>query len=143
MAAEQADIKLAIDEAFSEDVPAGQTFDQSPAPNDTVRPRQVVHVKVSTGPQPEAVVNVTGQMINDVRKQFEDQGIVVATTNEHSETEPVGKILSQDPNTGEVAKGATVTFTVSDGPAPRVIPTVQVRVKRRPLRRSSQQIKVQ
>ena len=124
LAAEQADIKLVIDEAFSETIPAGQTFDQSTAANDTVRPRQVVHVKVSTGPQPRQVTNVTGQMIDDVRKQFEDQGIVVATKNEHSETEPVGKVLGQDPNTGQVDKGATITFTVSDGPAPRVIPTV-------------------
>jgi eukaryotic-like serine/threonine-protein kinase len=125
LAAKTADVKLETTQAFSETVPVGQTFDQTPAPAAKIHPHQYVHLKISKGPAPRTVNNVVGQILNNVQGQFTNEGLVVATKPQHSETDPVGKIEAQTPNSGQVPKGATITFTVSDGPAPRIIPSVQ------------------
>lgn len=124
LAASQADVKISLEDVYSEDVPVGNTIEQSPLPDAKVHPREVVHVKVSKGPAPRNVQNVVGQQVDQVRKQFEDQGIQVATEDRYDEVAPKGKIFEQQPNSGTIPKGGTVKFIISGGPKPRIIPDI-------------------
>jgi serine/threonine-protein kinase len=124
LAAANADVKVRTEEVYDETVPVGQTVGQDPSPGAKVHPREVVHIKVSKGPAPRQITNVTGQQIDQVRKQFEDQGLVVHTENRDDEVAPVGKIFEQQPSNGTVPKGGTVNFIVSGGPKPRIVPSV-------------------
>lgn len=124
LAAEQGDVKVSTEEIFSESVPEGTTVEQSPLAGDKVHPREVVTIKVSKGPAPREVTSVVGQQIDQVRKQFEDQGLVVATENRFDEVAPSGKIFEQQPANGTLPKGGTVKFIISGGPAPRIVPSV-------------------
>jgi serine/threonine protein kinase/beta-lactam-binding protein with PASTA domain len=124
LAAEQADIRISLQEIFSEDVPPGDTIEQDPLPGEKVHPRESVTVRVSKGPAPREVVNVVGQQIDQVRAQFEEKGIVVATEDRYDEVAPKGKIFEQQPAEGTVPKGGTVKFIISGGPQPRIVPSV-------------------
>jgi serine/threonine protein kinase len=124
LAAKNAEVKISLEEIYSEDVAPGETIEQSPAPGEKVHLREPVHVKVSKGPAPREVTSVVGQQIDQVRKQFTDKGIVVATEDRYDEVAPKGKIFEQQPAGGTVAKGATVKFIVSGGPKPRIVPSV-------------------
>jgi serine/threonine protein kinase/beta-lactam-binding protein with PASTA domain len=124
LAAEQADVRINLQEVFSEDVPPGDTIEQDPLPGDKVHTREPVTVKVSKGPAPREVTSVVGQQIDQVRGQFEEKGIVVATEDRFDEVAPKGKIFEQQPADGTVPKGGTVKFVVSGGPKPRIVPSV-------------------
>jgi beta-lactam-binding protein with PASTA domain/serine/threonine protein kinase len=124
LAAEQADVRIDLQEVFSEDVPPGETIEQDPLPGGKVHTREPVTVKVSKGPAPREVSNVVGQQIDQVRGQFEEKGIVVATEDRYDEVAPKGKIFEQQPADGTVPKGGTVKFIISGGPQPRIVPSV-------------------
>lgn len=124
LAAEQADVRINIEEIFSEDIPPGQSIEQDPLPGDKVHTREPVTVKVSKGPAPREVVNVVGQQIDQVRTQFTDKGIQVATEDRYDEVAPKGKIFEQQPAGGTIPKGGTVKFIISGGPQPRIVPSV-------------------
>lgn len=125
-AAEQADVKLSIDdEVYSETVPAGTTFDQAPDAGIEIDSRESVHVKISKGPAPRPVVDVVGQTIEAARPMLESRDFVVRTQDRFDETAPKGRVLEQTPNQGEFAKGSEVMLVLSGGPRPRNIPDVK------------------
>jgi serine/threonine-protein kinase len=124
LAAKNAEVKISLEEVYSEDIAPGETVEQAPLPGAKVHSREAVHVKVSKGPAPRDVVNVVGQQIDQVRAQFEDKGILVATEDRYDEVAPKGKIFEQQPDGGTIAKGGTVKFIVSGGPKPRIVPAV-------------------
>jgi len=121
------DVGIRLDndgEAFSETVPPGQTFNQSPAVGDKVFERESVHLKVSKGPAPREVVNTTGQTLEQGRQALADKGFVVTTENKFDEVAPANKILAQSPSSGEQPRGAEIRLVLSGGPEPRTIPDV-------------------
>lgn len=127
-AAEQANVRFEFaGEEYSEEVPAGTTFGQSPAPGTEIYPRQSASVKVSKGPKPRQVNSYIGQPIDAARGPMEQAGFKIVTEDRYDESIPKGQILEQTPAEGEAAKGSEVRFVLSGGPRPRTIPDVKGR----------------
>jgi eukaryotic-like serine/threonine-protein kinase len=71
-----------------------------------------------------AVPGVIGAPASQARTLLEQRGFQVDVQRQKS-TQPIDQVIQQDPGPGaKVAKGSTVTLTVSDGPPDAVIPDV-------------------
>lgn len=72
-----------------------------------------------------AVVDVSGQPLEDGSKVLTDLGFVVVQEETNSDTVPVGNIISTDPKAGiEVPKGTQVKIIVSSGPSEVAVPSL-------------------
>lgn len=124
-AARVAKVKLTIDgEKFSEDVPAGITFDQSPDTGTEIYPRQEAHVAVSKGPAPRDVRSFVGQKFDIASSELQRDRFRIKKVDRSDEQVPSGQVLEQTPANGEAARDSEVTLVVSSGPKPRSIPRV-------------------
>ena len=102
-----------------DDIPEGEVISQDPAPGTLVDVGALVTVVISTGSDQEAVANVVGLPAAEAATQLQAQGFNVAQVNSNSDTVPSGIVISVDPPPGTMLQsGATVTMTVSSGPAP-------------------------
>ena len=54
-----------------------------------------------------------------------ERGVTVDVTEEHNETVPLGKVVSQTPSSGTLFRGDTVELVVSKGPVMVQVPEVQ------------------
>jgi serine/threonine-protein kinase len=71
------------------------------------------------------VTNVVGQPLDQVQGQLTGLGLTVAVKQQDSD-KPANTVLTQDPTDGAgVEKGATVTLTVSKGPAAVPVPDLK------------------
>ena len=124
-AARNAKVKLTNDgEKFSEDVPAGITFEQSPAPGTEIYPRQEAHIAISKGPAPRDVRSFVGQRFDVANTELTNNRFKVKKVDRSDERVPSGQVLEQSPNEGKAARDSEVTLVVSSGPKPRVVPSV-------------------
>ncbi len=111
--------------AASEDRPAGVILSQSPAPSVGLREGGDVGVTLSSGPAPRRVVSVVGQDRDQAVQALAGLALradpIVQQYDQHV---PAGKVVAQDPTGGaEVARGSSVKLIVSQGPAPRPVPS--------------------
>lgn len=84
-----------------------------------------VEVYVSLGPATKAVLNVVGLDSTTAAAQLGQADFQVVTTEEASDTIPVGKVIRTDPVANTmVQRGSTVTIFVSTGPAQVTLPNV-------------------
>ncbi|WP_226761689.1 Stk1 family PASTA domain-containing Ser/Thr kinase [Arthrobacter sp. SO3] len=107
-----------IAETFDESAPAGTVLAQAPRSGNPVRHGTPVDLTVSKGPQPIPVPDVRGQDQGDAVKSIEAAGLkaVVAPETVFDRSVPKGSVVAQDPASGNLTKGGTVTLTVSKGP---------------------------
>lgn len=107
-----------VTEKFDEEVPAGTVLSQAPASGTAVRHGTPVSLTVSKGPQPIPVPDVRGQGQDEAFRAIEAAGLkaVVADETVHDRNVPKGAVVSQDPGSGTLTRGQTVTLTISDGP---------------------------
>lgn len=107
-----------ITETYDEKVPAGTVLAQAPRPGNPVRHGTPVDLTVSKGPKPIPVPDVRGQKQAEAVKAIEAAGLkaVIADETVHDRSVPKGSVAAQDPATGNLTKGGTVTLTVSKGP---------------------------
>lgn len=111
-------------EEFSDTVPSGQVVSQEPAPGSQEPAGSVVTVRVSKGPAPVTIPDVTGQSSDQAQQTLLGAGLKVRLRNQSSETIPVDFVIGTDPPSGDqVAKDSTVTILVSTGPAPTTTTT--------------------
>jgi serine/threonine-protein kinase len=119
---------------------AGFLVDEVPTPSDTVNVDRVisqdpsgrsqaqqgttVELEVSTGPEQVSVADVTGKSEDDARSALEAAGFKVAVQQEESADEDPGTVLSQNPASGQAARGSTVTITVAIEPKQIAVPDV-------------------
>src|SRR5262249_45656290 len=90
----------------------------------TVLVGSTVDVNVSTGPKQVGVPGVVGQPYENAAGQLKGAGFGVSRVDE-ANAAPEGQVVSQSPGAGAtVAKGSTVTLTVSKGPETVSVPTV-------------------
>ncbi len=83
----------------------------------TIRHDVPVVLTVSSGPAPVVVPQVTGSEKDAAVQALEDQGLVAAVTEEHSESVAAGLVVRQDPEQGTDAhRTDTVNVVVSLGP---------------------------
>ena len=109
---------------YDETVPAGQVATESPAAGASLREGATVTLYPSKGPAPRAVPDLAGLTQDAAVARLTGAGFADRIVTQHSETVAQGTVLDWSPRQGLQPKGATVTVTVSSGPAPRTIPTV-------------------
>ncbi|HEU4656749.1 MAG TPA: Stk1 family PASTA domain-containing Ser/Thr kinase, partial [Capillimicrobium sp.] len=120
---EDAGFEVREREESSDTVDAGRVVSTSPAAGALAELGSEVTVVVSTGPPLVAVPDVVGDDEDSARSALETAGFSVDVTEQESETEEPGTVLSQDPAGGEEAtEGSTVTLVVAVEPARVTVP---------------------
>ncbi|WP_251024500.1 Stk1 family PASTA domain-containing Ser/Thr kinase [Arthrobacter sp. ISL-65] len=132
---------------FDEEVPAGTVLGQAPAAGTPVRHGTPVSLTVSKGPQPIAVPDVRGQDQDEAFRSIEAAGLkaVVADETVHDKNVPKGAVVSQEPASGTLTRGQTVTLTISEGPKLVKVPNYigkQVREAREALEKRGFEVRV-
>lgn len=115
-----------ITETFDETAPAGTVLAQAPRSGNPVRHGTPVSLTVSKGPQPIPVPDVRGQEQGAAVKALEAAGLkaVVAPDPVNDRTVPKGAVVAQDPASGNLTRGGSVTLTISKGPKLVQVPSV-------------------
>jgi beta-lactam-binding protein with PASTA domain/predicted Ser/Thr protein kinase len=105
--------------------PKDTVIGQNPEGESQGRKNDIVQLTLSAGPEPITLDNYTNQSESSARNALGKAGLKVQTTQASSETVQQGNIISQQPSPGEqVAKGDTITLTISSGPQKIEVPNV-------------------
>ncbi len=108
---------------YDEKVPKGRVISCSPEPGTKLKRDSVVDLVVSRGRRPINFADWTGKDADTAKAALEKKGLVVDISNEeYSDTVPAGSVIAQDPRSGPLFKGDTVTLVVSKGPEMVTIP---------------------
>ncbi|MFD6339546.1 Stk1 family PASTA domain-containing Ser/Thr kinase [Streptomyces sp. NPDC060131] len=110
---------------FDDDIQQGTVISSAPASGSGVRPDSGVALVVSKG-SPVDVPDVTGESVEDATAELEDQGLTVKVAAERvNSPEDAGSVARQSAAEGaRLARGDTVTLTVSQGPRMISVPDV-------------------
>ena len=114
-------------EASNADVEKGHVIDTSPAAGSQVPKGTQVTLTISTGKEQTDVPNLTGKDTQEASRLLQEAGLVLDQTVKEapSDSVPSGRIIEQTPASGShVAKGSSVTITVSTGPERVRVPVV-------------------
>ncbi len=105
---------------------AGEVLQQSPTPGTGLAAGDSISVVVSQGPELRRMPVAVGVDRAVVEGRLTDAGLVVgAVTSRFDEVAASGVVLSAEFAAGaELESGASVDLTISDGPEPRVVPSV-------------------
>ena len=114
----------ATSSTYDDTVPKGRVVRTDPPVGSRQKPGTTVNLVVSNGPQPVDVPNVVGKKTGDAVKILTGAGFTVTQVHAFSDTVDAGKVISQDPPSGQAPKGSAVTITVSDGPQTVQVPDV-------------------
>ena len=121
---EDADLRVTIDREFSDRVREDFAIRTVPREGTELTKGTRVRLIVSDGPEQVAVPDVIGLSRESAEATLRDDGFGVAVQEEESE-EPEGNVIAQSPSGGsEVARGETVTITVSTGTPQVDVPDV-------------------
>jgi len=102
----------------------GEVTGQQPAAGVVVVEGSRVRINVSKGPRPVEVPNVVGLPYAEAEAELRQRGFGVSRVDGPSEL-PAGSVYDQDPSAGsESSRGATITVSVSQGPATVGVPDV-------------------
>jgi len=111
---------------WSETVPEGQVIRTSPKAGTTLKPGATVDLVLSRGRKPLTIKDWTGKSFDDASAALEKRGLQASVAGEEfSDTVPEGAVISQDPSTGTLFRGDTVSFVVSQGPELVEVPQVK------------------
>ena len=114
-----------VDGRYDMQVPAGQVLVVHPAAGATLDQGTRVTIVPSKGPPPVAVPSVTGDPLKKAKGAMRNAGLRVSVKHRFDGRVPVDHVISQQPSTGRIPKGSTVSLVVSDGPKPVPIPDVR------------------
>jgi len=109
---------------FSERVPKGTVLGSDPEPGLKVKPDTAVDLFLSKGPRPIDVPDFRGKDGDRAEQELTDLGFDVNRTEEFNDSVPEGKVISQDPDSGQLFKGDDVHLVVSLGPELVEVPDV-------------------
>jgi beta-lactam-binding protein with PASTA domain/tRNA A-37 threonylcarbamoyl transferase component Bud32 len=103
----------------------GQVIKQDPAQGASLKEQKTVTITVSLGHTLTPVPDVEGKTVEEAMTILQQANLVLGQqTPQHDETIAAGIIISADPSTPpQLPKGDPVDVVVSDGPAPRTVPT--------------------
>ena len=112
---EDAGLDVTIDREFSDRVKKDFAIRTVPREGSEVTKGTRVRLLVSQGPEQVTVPDVTGLSRESAEARLRDEGLEPAVQEQESDVEE-GEVISQSPSGGtEVARGETVTITVSTG----------------------------
>ena len=114
-----------VDGRYDMQVPAGHVLVVHPAAGATLDQGARVTIVPSKGPPPVAVPSVAGDPLKKAKEAMRDAGLRVSVKHRFDGRVPVDHVISQQPATGRIPKGSTVSLVVSDGPKPVPIPDVR------------------
>jgi beta-lactam-binding protein with PASTA domain len=101
---------------WSDSVPRGTVMNSDPAQGTRERPKTVVDLVVSRGPQPVHVADWTGKSADRAERVLSSQHLDVQARDEFSDQVADGLVISQDPPAGVLHHGDPVQLVVSKGP---------------------------
>jgi len=106
------------------DKPQGQVISQSPKAGASVAEGTRIRLNVSKGPTPVAVPNVVGSTYETASSILQAKGFAVRRTDVKSD-QPKDTVIDMTPSAGTLQPpAATITLTVSKGPATSTVPDV-------------------
>ncbi|WP_206515518.1 Stk1 family PASTA domain-containing Ser/Thr kinase [Georgenia faecalis] len=117
----------AVEEPWSDDVPAGVVMSSAPGAGEVVPHTQPVDLVVSAGREPVALVSVVGATAETAQADLTAAGLTPVVAEEYSATVAAGRVIRQDPSPGpdvQLYRGDEVTIVVSLGPEPVPVPDV-------------------
>jgi eukaryotic-like serine/threonine-protein kinase len=123
-----ADAKLAYGdqvERYDEKVPKGRVVTSDPVPGTSLRRDTAVDIVVSKGPKPIAIPNFTGKRADIASQRLGKLGFKVDTTQVNDDTVALGRVISQNPASGNGVKGDVISLVVSKGPVLVAVPNVR------------------
>lgn len=116
-----------VDEQFDATHPAGIVTGASAAPGTQVAGSAAVDLTVSKGPAPVIVTDYTGKSADSATAELGAIGLDVVTTQQSSDSVPAHQVISQNPSSGQLPPGSSVTLVVSSGPQLVSVPDVRAR----------------
>jgi serine/threonine-protein kinase len=121
----KAHLEVTIDPEFSDKVKKGFAIRTVPKEGASVTKGTRVRLLVSQGPEQVAVPYVTGLSRDSAESRLRAAHFVAQVDEQESEDVREGDVISQSPTAGtELARGATVTITVSTGKPKVSVPDV-------------------
>jgi serine/threonine-protein kinase len=96
-------------------VAKGDVISTNPPQGNTVKANTLVTLYVSTGPQAVSVPYVVGQQASAAQIALTNKGLTAKQVADPNSTAPKGQVTKQDPSSGNVPPGTTVTIYVSGG----------------------------
>ena len=123
----KANLKLgSTSTSFSATVDTGLIISSNPPAGSDAKKNSLVSLVVSKGIQQMSLTSFVGLSSDQGLNELNNLGAKVISKYEYSDTVPAGNIISQDPDgSAPIAKGATVTITISKGPSSISIPNVK------------------
>src|SRR5687768_6646356 len=120
------DLGLQVERQFeNNEADANVVFAQDPTAGERVEADSRVVIKVSQGEAPVKVPSVVGEDVEDAVDTLRAAGFEVQQTSQADPDAPAGRVLSQDPRSGQEApKGSVVKLVVSSGKPKVVVPNV-------------------
>jgi len=112
----QAGFDVSVTPQFDDTIKKGLVIGTEPEGGKNAPRGSTITLFVSQGPKPVPVPNVVGQTFEDAAKTLSDAHLGVTRVDDFSETVDSGKVISQDPASGEAPKDSKVTLHVSKGP---------------------------
>ena len=123
----KANLKLgSTSTSFSATVDTGLIISSNPPAGFDAKKNSLVSLVISKGIQQMSLTSFVGLSSDQALNELNNLGAKVLSKYEYSDTVPAGNIISQDPDgSAPIAKGATVTITISKGPSSIAIPNVK------------------
>lgn len=109
---------------WSEETKKGRVVSIDPEPGTDVTRKDGITITLSGGRKPIDVPVTVNKPQNEAVSELEDSGLKAEIKEEYSDSLAEGHVLSQDPESGTLHKGDTVTLTVSKGPENVEVPNV-------------------
>ncbi|MEJ7824125.1 MAG: Stk1 family PASTA domain-containing Ser/Thr kinase [Solirubrobacteraceae bacterium] len=108
----------------SDSVAKDRVIAQSPSGGSSARRGATITLDISSGPELVNVPDVVGKSDDDARTTLQNAGLDVKISEKEDEEEDPGTVLAQDPASGQIARGETVTLTVATQPEQVTVPDV-------------------
>lgn len=113
-------------EVYDETVGVGLVVSGSIDPGKMVKPGTVVDLNISKGQAPVKIVSFKNKPFDEAQTYYQNAGLIVQRADDqYSSTIDAGNVISSDPKSGSLARGETITFTVSKGPEMVTVPAVR------------------
>ena len=111
-------------EFWREDIPKGVILDQSPLPDDELKQGGTIRVRVSDGPEPRVLPDLTGKTRGEVQAILDELQLVLDPKSEFSESVPKDVVVDWSPKNTRIPRDEAVVVTFSGGKQPKPVPSL-------------------
>lgn len=113
-----------VDKRYDENVDKSDVIGTDLKTGTLLKRGEVVDLVVSKGRQPINVTDYVGKSAKDAKAGLEGAGFSVDIKRSYDEKVKKGRVIAQDPSSGQRFRGDTITLTVSRGPKLIAVPSV-------------------